>query len=148
MYYPVLFNFHLLPPQFLTPLQLSILPSTVLFPRSPSLHTALPSLPYFLELLDLAGEGEREETGGWRREGSEFPALAPSPLLPGSSHGQVLLQVCFLEEGLLPSLPLSAAFSVYCHTPPLQTSGGDCSRPGKCLDLNASACFFSPCLPF
>ena len=42
----------------------------------------------------------------------------------------------------------SAAFSVHCHTPPLQTSGGVCSRPGRCLDLNTSACFFSPCLPF
>ena len=25
---------------------------------------------------------------GWRSTGSEFPALAPSPLLPGPSHGQ------------------------------------------------------------
>ena len=98
---PALFNFHLLPPRFLTPLQLAILPSTVLFPGNPSLHTALPSLPFFLKLLGLSGEGEREDTGGWRRAGSEFPTLAPSPLLLGPSHGQALPEACFLEEGLL-----------------------------------------------
>ena len=90
----------MLPPRFLTPLHLSILPSTVLFPGSPSLHTALPSLPFFLKLLGLSGEGEREDTGGWRRAGSEFPTLARSSLLLVPSHGQVLPQACFLEEGL------------------------------------------------
>lgn len=143
----MLFNFHLLPPRFLTPLQLSILPSTVLFPGSPSLHTVLPSLPFFLKLLGLSGQGEREDTGGWRRAGSEFPTLAPSPLLFGPSHGQALPQACFLEEGLL-CVSHSRLRCVHCHTPPLQAWGSDGSCPGECLDLNTSACFFSPCLPF
>lgn len=90
----------MLPPQFLTPLPLSILPSRALFPRSPSLHAA--SLTSWSSWIWLGKE--REETAGWRRAGSELPALAPSPLLPGSSHGQVPLQACSLEERLLPSL--------------------------------------------
>ena len=76
---PALFNFHLLPPRFLTPLQLSILLSTVLSPRSPSLHTALPSLPFFLNLLGLAGEGERENTGGLEEHRVRVSCLGSLP---------------------------------------------------------------------
>ena len=76
---PALFNFHLLPPRFLTPLQLSILLSTILSPRSPSLHTALPSLPFFLNLLGLAGEGERENTGGLEEHRVRVSCLGSLP---------------------------------------------------------------------
>ena len=56
------------------------------------------------------GRTDRRLEGGGEH-GQRSTALVSSPLLPGSSSGQALLQVCFLEEGLLPSLPLSAALS-------------------------------------
>lgn len=55
------------------------------------------------------GRTDRRLEGGGEH-GQRSTALASSPLLPGSSSVQALLQVCFLEEGL-PSLLLSAALS-------------------------------------